>query len=507
MMAAQKISPGYPLDTLLMDLVKSVTRSGARVNITGIAMDSRKVKPGDLFIAHAIGGLGSVPYINDAVRAGASAVIAEAGALHETVLCSIPLFRVEELYKKIGIIADRFYGHPSSSMTVIGVTGTNGKTSITHILAQSLSLQGEDAGLIGTLGYGTIGHLTPGRHTTPEAVALHELLADMRDRNIKRVAMEVSSHALEQYRVAGIKFDLAIFTNLTRDHLDYHGSMEAYAAAKRRLFFEYGIKKMVINMDDPFGRQLIEELSAGIQVVAYTLDAGKYRHDQKAKQIVFGEVIPDPSGRISLQLKTPWGAGRLNTRLSGRFNARNMLACLSALCQLDFSFEEAVSRLSGCGNIPGRMEIFAVENNAQVIVDYAHTPDALEQVLSTLREVCQGRLICVFGCGGDRDQGKRPLMGSVAEKYADRIIITSDNPRHEDPHQIIKDILAGIKVNKNVITEVDRTNAISSAIKAAEKDDVVLIAGKGHENYQEIKGSRSPFSDQAVVRSALGIAS
>lgn len=504
MMTARSISPENTLDELLKGL--GIPGVCPDISINGIATDSRNVKPGDLFIAHAIGGRGSMPYINDAVRAGASAVIAEADALPESVLCSVPLLRVEDLYKKIGIIADRFYNQPSSRMIVIGVTGTNGKTTIAHLLAESLSMEGTDAGLIGTLGYGQVGHLIPGRHTTPEAVALHELLADLRDRRIKRVVMEVSSHALEQYRIAGVKFDLAIFTNLTRDHLDYHGSMEAYAAAKRRLFFEYGIKRAVINMDDLFGRKLIEELPADVQIIAYTLDAEKYHKHRGGKQIVWGEIIDDPSGRISMQLKTPWGTGRLNTRLVGRFNALNILASLSALCQLDVPFEDVVSRLSRCSHIPGRMETFEMQNNAQVIVDYAHTPDALEQVLTTLREMCRGRLICVFGCGGDRDQGKRPLMGAVAEKYADRIIITNDNPRQEDPHQIIKDILGGIKNHHNVTIEVDRTNAISSAIRGSGNNDVVLIAGKGHENYQEIKGARRPFSDQAVVRSALGIA-
>ncbi len=504
MMAAHTLSSGYLLGLLLKDLVNESCLSN--IQVTGITTDSRKVNPGDLFIAYTIGGHSSVPFIGDAVKAGASAVIAEASSLPDIYPCPVPLYRVNELYKVIGIIADRFYEHPSSAMTVIGVTGTNGKTSVSHLMAQSLSADQKNiCGLIGTLGYGTVGRLNPGLHTTPEAVALQALLADMRDQKIKQVVMEVSSHGLDQFRIAGVEFDLAVFTNLSRDHLDYHQSMDSYAAAKKRLFTQYGISRVVINMDDQFGRKLMAELLQGVVAIGYTLEMDTYSGYQDKFQMVYGKILPDPSGRIKMALDTPWGKGVLATGLSGRFNAGNLLACLSSLCLLGHTLEDAIGRLSVCKGIPGRMEIFGGDNLPRIVVDFAHTPDALEQVLSELKASCQGKLYCVFGCGGDRDKGKRPLMGVVAEKYADGIIITSDNPRQEDPEEITKDILAGIKNREHVTIDIDRERAIQNILKTVSANDVVLIAGKGHENYQEIAGVRRPFSDQDVVRKTLEI--
>jgi len=504
MMAAHTLSSNYLLGLLLKDLVNESCPSD--IHVTGITTDSRKLNPGDLFIAYTIGGHSSVPYIIDAVKAGASAVIAEARSIPEIFPCTVPLYRVNELYKVIGIIADRFYEHPSSVMTVIGVTGTNGKTSVSHLMAQSLSIDQKNVcGLIGTLGYGTVDKLTSATHTTPEAIALQALLADMCDHGIRQVVMEVSSHGLDQFRIAGVEFDLAIFTNLSRDHLDYHQSMESYAHAKRRLFTDYGIGKIVINLDDSFGRKLLAELPRGITKIAYTLDIDTFVRYQDKYQIVFGNILPDPSGKIKMEISSPWGKGNLTSGLMGRFNASNLLACLSSLCLLGHTLDDAVERLSVCRGIPGRMEIFEGYIRPRVIVDFAHTPDALEQVLSGLKASCQGKLYCVFGCGGDRDKGKRPLMGMMAEKYADGIIITSDNPRYEDPEEIIKDILAGINNRDHVTIDIDRESAIQNTIKAASINDVVLIAGKGHENYQELAGVRRPFSDQDVVRKTLEI--
>jgi len=504
MMAAYTLPSGYSLGLLLKDVVNSSSIDD--IHVTGITTDSRKVNPGDLFIAYRIGEQSSVPYIADAVKAGASAVITDAGALPEIYPCPVPLYRVSELYKFIGILADRFYDHPSSDMTVIGVTGTNGKTSVSHLLAQSLSDDHEKmCGLIGTLGYGTIDKLIPGSHTTPEAVALHALLTGMRDQKIKQVVMEVSSHGLDQYRIKGVEFDLAVFTNLSRDHLDYHQSMEAYADTKRRLFTDYSIGKAVINMDDQFGMKLMAELPQDIESIAYTLNMDTYHKYQEKYQMVYGEIIPDSSGSIKMELQTPWGKSFLPSGLSGRFNASNLLACLSSLCLLDFTLKDAITALSSCKGIPGRMETFGGNNQPRVVVDFAHTPDALEQVLSALKTSGDGKLYCVFGCGGDRDKGKRPLMGAVTEKFADEIVITSDNPRFEEPAAIIKDILAGINNQDHVMVEIDRERAIQNIIKSASPGDVILIAGKGHENYQELAGVRRPFSDQDVVRKTLGI--
>jgi len=504
MMAAHTLSSGYLLGLLLKDLVHETCHSNTHV--TGITTDSRTVNPGDLFIAYTIGEHSSVPFIENAVKAGASAVIAEAGSLPEIYPCPVPLYRVNELYKIIGIIADRFYDHPSSAMTVIGVTGTNGKTSVSHLMAQALSADQKNiCGLIGTLGYGTVDRLIPGSHTTPEAIALQALLAEMRGQKTRQVVMEVSSHALDQFRIAGVAFDLAVFTNLSRDHLDYHKSMESYAAAKKRLFTQYGINRVVINMDDEFGRKLMAELPQSVTTVGYTLEENSHSGPRNIFQVVYGKVLPDPSGKIKLALDTPWGKAVLATGLSGRFNASNLLACLSSLCLLGHTLEDAIGRLSVCKGIPGRMEIFGGDSLPCAVVDFAHTPDALEQVLSDLKNSCQGKLYCVFGCGGDRDKGKRPLMAAVVEKYADGIIITSDNPRHENPEEITRDILAGIKNRDHVIVDIDRERAIQNILKTVSANDVVLIAGKGHENYQEIAGVRRPFSDQEVVRKTLGI--
>lgn len=503
MMAAQSLSSGFPLQSLLDGLVDITLPPG--IEVTGVATDSRKVKAGDLFIGCAVGGQSNIPYIDDAINAGASVILAEDRALSAGYPCSVPLVRAKDLYKKIGPIADRLYRHPSAAMTVTGVTGTNGKTTVSHLLAQSLSAAGEICGLIGTMGYGRVDQLAPGLHTTPEPLVLQALLAEMRDRKMHQVVMEVSSHGIDQHRIAGVKFDLAIFTNLSRDHLDYHQTMQDYAAAKRRLFTDYGIKKRIINRDDEFGRSLIRESGNDGHTIACTLDVDAVNATENSNDLVLGRVIDMQPGKMVMSVKSPWGAGDLVTRLYGEFNARNLLAVLSALCLLGYSFDEALARLSRCRTIPGRMETLGNENTSRVVIDYAHTPDALEQVLSTLRSICAGELYCVFGCGGDRDQGKRSLMGAIAEKYADHIILTSDNPRYEDPEKILRDIFAGISSRRNVAMEIDRDSAIRAAIGKAVKNDIVLIAGKGHETYQEIAGVRRPFSDQGIVRKALGM--
>ena len=502
MMAAKSLSSGYPLESLLAGIIDSAFVQD--MEVTGIATDSRKVNPGNLFIACTIGGDSNIPYINDAIKAGAVAVLAEGPALPDPYLCSVPLFRAKDIYKRIGVIADRLYQHPSADMTIIGVTGTNGKTSVSHMLAQSLTvLPNNICGLIGTLGYGPINNFVPGPNTTPEPLALQALLACLREQKIHQTVMEVSSHGLDQYRIAGVKFELAIFTNLSRDHLDYHQTMQNYALAKRRFFTEYGIKKHVINIDDEFGSKLFNELSGGAQVIGCTLDIKKYTDARNRNTLVYAKIVDVQPVRMTMELKSPWGEGDISTQFIGNFNAHNILSVFSALCLLGYTFNESISRVSGCGNVPGRMECFGNNSTPRVIVDYAHTPDALEQVLSTLKSVCTGKLYCVFGCGGDRDSGKRPLMAAIAEKYANHITLTSDNPRHEEPEKIIQDILAGITHQQNVEVEIERETAIQNVIKVASVNDIVLIAGKGHENYQEIAGVRRPFSDQEIVKEVL----
>ena len=442
MMAAKNLSPGYPLSVLLRDLVEEPVVTDVYVN--GLATHSSKTRLGDLFIASAMGGHSRITYISDAVKAGACAIVAEADSLPDPYLCPVPIYRIKNLYTKTGIIADRFYRHPSSAMTVIGVTGTNGKTTVSHMLAQALTVPGKVAcGLIGTLGYGTPDELVPGPNTTPEPVALQGLLAGMRGRNIRQVVMEVSSHGLDQHRIAGVEFDMAILTNLSRDHLDYHVSPENYASAKRRLFTDCKINQAVINLDDSFGRSLFGALKA--EVIGYTLNPRLESELQLKHTAVCGTIIASQDGKMQMEVDSPWGRTTLASPFMGTFNAYNLLAVLSALCLLGHPLEIAALRLSACRCIPGRMEYFGGAQQPLIVIDYAHTPDALEQVLQTLKTMSRGKIHCVFGCGGDRDQGKRPLMGAVAERYADNIILTSDNPRSESPDLIIRDILGDRK--------------------------------------------------------------
>ncbi len=346
---------------------------------------------------------------------------------------SVPALPVAGLGQKLGRIADRFYGHPSRDMQVIGVTGTDGKTSVTHFIAQALSDAGQACGLLGTLGYGVYGRLQPPTHTTPDGLRLQAELARLRDAGVKRVAMEVSSHALHQRRTDGTAFATAVLTQLSRDHLDYHGSAEAYAEAKRRLFISEGLETAVLNVDDAFGRALAHQLHAQLQLVAYG-----HNREQCARAaahwIVLEEATPREHG-IALRLDSSWGAAGFEAPVLGIFNADNLMAALGALLASGLSLETAVQRLAKVTTVPGRMELFSQPGMPRVVVDYAHTPHALETALQALRPHCKGELICLFGAGGDRDRGKRPQMGAAAERLADRVVLTSDNPRSEPPER------------------------------------------------------------------------
>jgi UDP-N-acetylmuramoyl-L-alanyl-D-glutamate--2,6-diaminopimelate ligase len=504
MMQAHDTTPGVSLRALLEGLAEMAP--GAERAIQGLALDSRTVRPGDLFIACAGTRSDGRRYIAEAKRAGAVAALVEdetsADASFDAPAhgTSVPLIRVARLRERIGLIADRFYASPSRELFVIGVTGTNGKTSCTQFLAQALDHPERRCGLIGTLGYGVPGALAPGAHTTPDAVRLHGLLSAMRERQVHTVAMEVSSHALDQARVAGVAFDLALWTNLTRDHLDYHGDMERYYAAKRRLFQQPGLRRAVVNADDGYGRRLLGELAPGVETVSYGMGApiAGTAHVQGA------DLQLGPDG-LSLRVTSPWGEGRLRSPLLGGFTASNLLGVLAALLAKGIAIEEALRRLAALRTVPGRMEAFGGGGTRPLaVVDYAHTPDALEQVLTALRGHCAGALWCVFGCGGDRDPGKRPAMGAVAERLADRVVVTDDNPRTEDPQRIVDDILAGMSDARGVRVDRDRAAAIRYALSAARPGDVVLIAGKGHEDYQILGTERRPFSDRALVASLLG---
>jgi UDP-N-acetylmuramoyl-L-alanyl-D-glutamate--2,6-diaminopimelate ligase len=410
----------------------------------------------------------------------------------------VPVIAVKQLASKVGLLADRFYQHPSHHLHIIGITGTNGKTSCSHYLAQVLSNQ-HGCGVIGTLGTGLYRNLQSSQHTTPDALTCHRLLAEMYQQGGRDVVMEVSSHALVQHRVVGIRFDGALFTNLTHEHLDYHGSMQAYGEAKQRLFDLPDLHYAIINIDDPFGRALVTHLQERkTRILTYGLMT-EYAPDVLASEIEFSN-----SG-MSLQLQTPQGSSTLCVPLLGRFNASNILAVLAVLLQRGMLLEEAVKRISDIQPVPGRMQVIPSKTDFKVVVDYAHTPDALEQALTGLREHTQSRLICVFGCGGERDTAKRPMMGRLASELADIIFITNDNPRNEDPVQIIDEIIAGIDINKRhgIHVSLERSEAIRSAIQTAQPGDLVLIAGKGHEDYQVIGNERIVFSDFDVARKLL----
>lgn len=496
---------------LLSELLAGIATVDAvnECKVSGLAIDSRETKVGDLFLACRGGTTDGMHYINDAITAGAVAVAFDDGVvenlLNETTV-NVPLIGVSDLQQQVGVIASRCFDEPSKKLFVVGVTGTNGKSSCCHFLAQALDLSGRKCGIIGTLGYGLSGELREATHTTPNPVVLHSLLKEMHDAGASDVAMEVSSHALEQARVVAVAFDVALFTNLTRDHLDYHDDIEAYGAAKRKLFEMPGLRYAVINRDDSFGAQLLTSLPTTVIPVAYGLvDSVDSSLLSDGSQAVYGVISQLDSHGIEMQVVSSWGEGVLrNEQLLGEFNARNLLAVVAALLLMEVPLEQALQLAAQLDNAAGRMERLGGEGTQPLIViDYAHTPDALQNVLQSLRSHCHGELVCLFGCGGDRDRGKRPLMGEIAEQYADAVVITDDNPRSEDAAAIVSEIVSGISDRDNVVVIHDREAAIRSAVTAAGEGDVVLIAGKGHEAYQLVGEQKLPFSDRECVENVL----
>ena len=457
-----------------------------------LVSDSRQIKAGDTFMAYPGETSDGRNFISQAIANGAASVVWDVTNFSWDVQHTTPNFPVTGLREQLGEIASAFYHEPSRQMWVIGVTGTNGKTSCSHWLTQTLNQLSRKTAVIGTLGNGFPGQLSHAINTTPDPILLHGLLADYLSKGTEAVSMEVSSHALVQGRVNGMKFDVAVFTNLSRDHLDFHGDMDAYAEAKSLLFRWPGLQYAVLNADDAFGQKLAAELGGhSSKVMTY----GFHQADIQASQL----RLQDQG--LSMQVSTPWGQAELSAAVVGHFNAYNLLAVLSTLLVSDVSLERAVAVLSQVTPVPGRMQKLGGDDLPLVVVDYAHTPDALEKVLGSLREQCQGQLICVFGCGGNRDKGKRPLMGEAASKLADLTIVTSDNPRHEGPDAIIAEVLSG--VNGKHAIEADRANAIHNAIRMAKAGDIVLLAGKGHEDTQQIGDSKLPFNDASVAAEAL----
>jgi UDP-N-acetylmuramoyl-L-alanyl-D-glutamate--2,6-diaminopimelate ligase len=479
----------------LRELLEGMARVPGVANraISGLQTDSRRVRPGDLFFALPGSVSDGRDYIGDAVAAGAAAVVYESNDGFVLHGAPVPAIAIAGLRHRIGFIADRFYGSPSRHLLVVGVTGTNGKTTCTQLLAQALDRPPQRCAVIGTLGDGFPGALNASLHTTPDAVTLQRLMAEFLDRGATHVSMEVSSHALEQGRVNGVAFHVAVFTNLTRDHLDYHGDMQSYGAAKAALFAMEGLQYAVINHDDAFGRELLARIGSRVRTLSYGIEGGEVRAR---------ELRLSPEG-MHLRIATPAGETELRSPLIGRFNAYNLLAVLAVWLALGLELQEASARLAHARPPAGRAERFGGEHGKPlVVIDYAHTPDALEKILLALREHARGRLWCVFGCGGDRDRGKRPVMGGIAERFADIVLLTDDNPRHEPGEAIIRDIISGMTASPEIIRE--RRCAIAEAVRRAGPDDIVLVAGKGHEDYQQVGDMRLPYSDREVVRAILG---
>ncbi|WP_246841087.1 UDP-N-acetylmuramoyl-L-alanyl-D-glutamate--2,6-diaminopimelate ligase [Hahella sp. CCB-MM4] len=463
-----------------------------------IQQDSRKITRGALFIAAEGVSSHGQDYIDEALARGASAIVLTGERAQVYERSNVVFVELEEVRPLIGHIAHRFFGQVTAGMTVIGVTGTNGKSSVTHYIAELAETMGTSAAVIGTLGIGKPGALASTTHTTPEAVTTHRHLAQLYEQGIRLVAMEVSSHAMDQYRVAGVRFKVGVFTNLSRDHLDYHGTMEAYEEAKKQLLTLPGIKK-VINLDDATGRRWALEM-VGENTVTYSST------DERVARVQARNAMYRDQG-IGFDLAYAGDAIPVNVSLVGEFNLSNVLAATACLLSLGHSLTSIAQAMTSLTAVPGRVERLQTNDTAHgrpsVVVDYAHTPDALSVVLQALRVHCRGTLWCVFGCGGDRDPGKRPLMGEIAESLADQVVITDDNPRTEDPQLIIADILKGLEQPENAAVIQPRDKAIEYAIRHAKPGDMVLLAGKGHEDYQEVNGVRLAFSDSKIARETL----
>ncbi len=492
----------------LAELTRGLLEAPAELHVSDVTLDSREASPGALFLAcrgHARHGL---DFAAEAVSRGARAVLYEptderrrAPQLGSGVFIA-PL---PGLSHQAGVIASRFFDHPSRALEVAGITGTNGKTTCAWLLTQALEQCGRSGAYMGTLGFGLPGALEDTEHTTSDAVTVQRRLARLRALGARWVGMEVSSHALDQARVAGMRFHTAAFTNLTRDHLDYHGTMGAYGRAKARLFAVQGLVNRVINIDDAFGADLAAQAGEGALIVTARRAAAEAT-PPGARVVRASLVRPEGIG-LRIRVHSSWGEGELAAPLIGEFNADNVLMVLAILLGAEVPLAEALAALRLSRAAPGRMEAFGGDTGRPLaIVDYAHTPDGLEKALRAARLHCTAKLRVVFGCGGDRDVGKRPIMGRIAADLADEIIVTDDNPRTESPGRITADIVAGIGAASRTRVEHDRRAAIRLALAHSEAGDVVLVAGKGHEAYQIYGRERRPFRDQGVVCEALGLA-
>jgi UDP-N-acetylmuramoyl-L-alanyl-D-glutamate--2,6-diaminopimelate ligase len=469
----------------------------APLNLKDLTVDSREVNRERAFLAYPGAKCDGRDFIPDAISRGAPAVLWEKTGFVWRDEWRVANLGLVDLKMQASEIAGQVFADPSQHLWMVGVTGTNGKTSTSQWIAQSLDRIGKRSAVIGTLGQGMVDALVATPNTTPDAIVLQRFLRDMLQGGARACAMEVSSHGLDQGRTAGIKFDVALFTNLTRDHLDYHGSMEAYAQAKARLFQARGLKVAVLNIDDAFGAELERRLrSSSLEIISYGIGAGDL--NARIERL-------DTDG-IELTVTSRHGETRIASPLLGRFNVSNLLGVLGVLLASGVTLGDAARAIAALRSARGRMETIGGDDKPRVVIDYAHSPDALEKVLTTLRDALADgqQLICVFGCGGDRDSGKRPVMGGIAARFAHHVIVTSDNPRSENPSAIIDAIVAGMPASGHEVIE-NRRAAIFAAIQAARAGDVVLVAGKGHEDYQEIRGVRHAFDDLLVAQQALAL--
>jgi len=494
-MPVEHLTTTLSLDELLRGFAKAPA-----LEVSGISSDSRSLKSGDLFLACAGHNSHGLDYIADAVGAGVVAIAWDSSSTDAPANdVGVPMIAIEGLAKRVGEIANRFYARPSETVKVVGVTGTNGKTTVAWLIAQCFGRLQQRCAYVGTLGSG-IDEIEGGEGmTTPGAVELHGRLADFRDDGAMFAAVEVSSHALAQNRVDGVAFDTVLFTNLSRDHLDYHGDMQSYAATKAKLFLECKVRDRIINIDSDFGAKLADRCGLSVVTVSTNLD----RVANGRPYVCIRSVFAGDNGS-QVRVSSSWGDGEYCLPMPGDFNVANAAIVLALMLKQGIPMDQACDVLATVSAPPGRMQrVAGAQGLPSVYVDYAHTPAAIEAALCALKAHCKGRLWCVFGCGGDRDSGKRPQMGKIAERYADCIVVTNDNPRSEEPYSIISAITAGLsKPGKATIIE-DRSAAIAWAIGRAAADDIVLIAGKGHENYQLLDGERLDYSDYGAALANL----
>ncbi|MAZ38568.1 MAG: UDP-N-acetylmuramoyl-L-alanyl-D-glutamate--2,6-diaminopimelate ligase [Legionellales bacterium] len=491
------------LKTLCENFIK-LRSEDENIIVKGLAIDSRQVKPGDLFFA--VPGLkyDGISFIPQAVANGAVAILCEESMdvfsqvdIETTAGRKVPVYAISHLLLKIGSFAACFYHNPSSKIELIGVTGTNGKSSIVYFLTMALNKLNKKTAMLGTLGNGYQQKLLQSSHTTLDAVTLQNILHQFIEDKVACVAMEVSSHGLSQGRVNGCDIDIAVFTNLTHEHLDYHGDMHHYGQAKRKLFLMPKLRHAIFNIDDDFGANLFQEFKSSLTCYAISLHSTHMQIDKK--QLISAKNIELSSEGLFFDVSSPWGEARIHTSLYGKFNILNLLSTIACLGIQGYTWSEIQNVMHELSGVPGRMQVLRQENKPVAVIDYAHTPDALKNALQALRQHNFGKIWCVFGCGGDRDSSKRSIMGEIAEQYADNVIITNDNPRTEDPMMIAQQIKVSM-IDQQVQIILDRKAAIIKALSQAKQGDVVLIAGKGHEQYQEINQVKSDFSDEKIVQ-------